>query len=49
MKQSVAALVNYMHSNVFHLDEGKISIAEIRPFQTAAYMRLDAASFRYAL
>lgn len=45
LKKSMGALLNYMQTNVFHFDQGVITIANIGPLQTIEHMRIDHSTF----
>ena len=44
--QSLSALLIFMQSSVFNLDEGKVIVSAIKSFSLQSYMRIDSGSLR---
>lgn len=43
--QSLGALISFMQDTVFHLDSGKVVIADIKEFPSSKLLRIDSNSF----
>ncbi len=46
VRQSLGALLSYMQSTIFHLDEGRVIVSSIKPFPLESYMRIDDNSLK---
>jgi DNA mismatch repair protein MSH5 len=46
IKQSLGALLIFMQTSIFHLDEGKIIVSSIKTFPMESFMRIDTATFK---
>jgi hypothetical protein len=47
LRQALGALLIYMQSNTFKLDDGKVVVSCIQTLPSANYMKLDSCSYRY--
>jgi DNA mismatch repair protein MSH5 len=46
VRQSLGALLSFMQSTIFHLDEGRVIVSSIKPFPMESYMRIDQTSLK---
>lgn len=46
VKQTLGAMLLFMQEMVFNMDEGKVTVAALRPLTINSYMRLDETSFQ---
>lgn len=46
LKQSMGALLCYLQSHVFNMDDGIISVSDVKQLDLVSYLRIDASSIR---
>jgi DNA mismatch repair protein MSH5 len=46
LKQSMGALLNYLQTNIFNMDDGMIMVSDVRQLDLISYLRIDSSSFR---
>jgi DNA mismatch repair ATPase MutS len=46
IKQAMGALLSFMQTNTFHLDDGNVIVADLQNLHLDSYMRLDDCSIR---
>lgn len=46
LKQSMGALLNYLQTNIFNMDDGVIVVSDVRQLQLISYLRIDSSTFR---
>lgn len=46
LKHSLGALLNFMQSSIFHLDNGKVIVSSIKMIPMENIMKIDGASFK---
>ena len=47
LRQCLSALLSYLSVNIFNMDDGMITVADINPLPNMSFMRIDAGSLRY--
>lgn len=46
LKQSMGALLNYLQTNIFNMDDGVIVVSDVRQLELISYLRIDSSTFR---
>jgi DNA mismatch repair protein MSH5 len=42
----MGALLNYLQTNIFNMDDGMIMVSDVRQLELISYLRIDSSSFR---